>query len=59
MKRVLTLLFVLLLVCPVCFAGDKKSVSQSTSAENKIRKQNFDVCVQSGKSRSYCYYLYY
>ena len=27
--------------------------------ENKIRKQNFDLCVQSGKNRSYCYYLYY
>lgn len=37
----------------------KKPVSQSTSAENKIRKQNFDLCIASGKSRSYCYYLYY
>ena len=37
----------------------KKPVSQSTSLENKIRKQNFDLCITSGKSRSYCYYLYY
>lgn len=39
--------------------GGKKPVSQSTSLENKIRKQNFDLCIASGKSRSYCYYLYY
>lgn len=37
----------------------KKPVSQSTSLENKIRKQNFNLCISSGKSRAYCYYLYY
>lgn len=36
-----------------------KPPSQSTSKENKIRKQNFDLCVQSGRNRSNCYYLYY
>lgn len=44
---------------PVEAAETKKTVSQSTSAENKVRKQLFNQCVASGKSRSQCYYLYY
>lgn len=36
----------------------KKTVSQSTSKENKIRKQEFNQCLKYN-SRSYCYYLYY
>ena len=46
-------------VLPSESKDSKKPVSQSTSLENKIRKQNFDLCIASGKSRSYCYYLYY
>lgn len=46
-------------VLPSESKDSKKPVSQSTSLENKIRKQNFDLCMARGKSRSYCYYLYY
>ena len=46
-------------VLPSESKNSKKPVSQSTSLENKIRKQNFDLCIASSKSRSYCYYLYY
>ena len=46
-------------VLPSESKDNKKPVSQSTSLENKIRKQNFGLCIASGKSRSYCYYLFY
>lgn len=64
MKKYIVLLLVLILnfglLCHAQQKQDKpKPPSQSTSKENKIRKQNFDLCVQSGKNRSYCYYLYY
>lgn len=45
-----------------CFGAEtkdsKKSVSQSTSYENKIRRQQFNQCLKTN-TRSYCYYLYY
>ena len=45
-----------------CYGAEKKDtkkiVSQSTSKENKIRKQDFNQCLKYN-SRSYCYYLYY
>ena len=60
---IITALLVCCSISSVILASEtksgKKPVSQSTSLENKIRKQNFDLCIASGKSRSYCYYLYY
>lgn len=62
---VATLLVVFGLCTCACFGAEKqtstvkKPVSQSTSRENAIRKQQFNQCVQSGTSRSKCYYLYY
>lgn len=62
----LVIIIALLMCCSISsvmlaseIKNGKKPVSQSTSLENKIRKQNFDLCIASGKSRSYCYYLYY
>lgn len=56
------IVFLLMSFCSLAFGANKyktKSVSQSTSKENKIRKQNYDMCVMSGKNRSQCYYMYY
>ena len=49
------IVFLLMSFCSLAFGANKyktKSVSQSTSKENKIRKQNYDMCVMSGKNRS-------
>ena len=55
-----TILWILFMLSVItCFGYDKKPVSQSTSYENKIRKQMYDACIMSGKGRSYCYNLYY
>lgn len=64
MKKIIIFFLIIVynfgLLCHAQQKQDKpKPPSQSTSKENKIRKQNFDLCVQSGKNRSYCYYLYY
>lgn len=57
------LLIVSILCTCTCFGAEtkqvKKSVSQSTSKENKIRKQMYNACVQSGENRAKCYYLFY
>ena len=53
-------LWILFISTLACYSEEiKKTVSQSTSKENAIRKQQFTQCIKSGKSRSYCYYLYY
>lgn len=55
-----TILWVLFMLTVVtCMGAENKPVSQSTSHENKIRKQMYNACVASGKSTSYCYKLYY
>lgn len=36
----------------------KTKVEIKTSKDYKIQEQNFAMCVQSGKSRSVCQYLY-
>ena len=55
-----TILWVLFMLSIVsCLGAENKPVSQSTSYENKIRKQMYDSCVASGKGTSYCYRLYY
>lgn len=55
-----TILWVLFMFSVLTSLGaENKPVSQSTSYENKIRKQMYDSCVASGKGTSYCYRLYY
>lgn len=58
-----TLLIVFVLCTCACFGAEtnqiKKSVSQSTSKENKIRKQMYNTCVQQTGSTSRCYHIYY
>lgn len=55
-----TILWVLFMLSVVtCLGAENKPVSQSTSYENKIRKQMYNACVASGKGTSYCYGLYY
>lgn len=55
-----TILWVLfMLTVLTCMGAENKPVSQSTSYENKIRKQMYNSCVASGKGTSYCYNLYY
>lgn len=58
-----TLLIIFALCTCACFSAEtkqiKKTVSQSTSQENKIRKQMYNQCVQSGENRARCYYLFY
>lgn len=60
---IVTLITVYLLCTCACFGAEtkqiKKSVSQSTSKENKIRKQMYNTCVQQTGSTSRCYYIYY
>lgn len=57
------LLIIYLLFSCACFGAEtkqiKKSVSQSTSKENKTRKQMYNTCVQQTGSTSRCYYIYY
>lgn len=60
-----TLLIIFALCTCACFGTEKqtstvkKPVSQSTSQENRIRKQMYNTCVQQTGSTSKCYYLYY
>lgn len=58
-----TLLIIFALCTCTCFGSEtkqiKKTVSQSTSRENAIRKQMYNACVQSGENRAKCYYLFY
>ena len=55
-----TILWVLFMFTVItCIGAENKPVSQSTSYENKIRKQLYSACVASGKGTSYCYNLYY
>ncbi len=62
MKKFLILVLILFSI-NICYGAKntdvKKPVSQSTSKENAIRRQNFNMCIASGKPRSYCYYLFY
>lgn len=60
---VATLIIIFMLCTCTCFGAEtktvKKTVSQSTSRENFVRKQMYNACVQSGENRAKCYYLYY
>lgn len=66
----ITLLWIVFISCVVSCEGAEnkkdnknsnrnKSTSQMTSREIKIRNLQFKQCLQSGKNRSSCYYLYY
>lgn len=69
-KRIGLVIFIVATILWILFIGTilscygaekkntKKTVSQSTSKENKIRKQQFNQCLKYN-NRSYCYYLYY
>ena len=58
-----TLLWILFICSIIVFspsvnAKETNKPKQKTSKDYKIQEQNFAMCVQSGKSRSLCQYLY-
>lgn len=58
-----TLLWILFICSIIVFspsvnAKETNKPKQKTSKDYKIQEQNFAMCVQSGKSRSVCQYLY-
>ena len=42
-----------------CQGAENKKTSQMTSKELKIRKQNFQQCIDNGTPRAVCYRMYY
>lgn len=65
-SAVTTLLIVFVLCTCTCFGAEKqnttkvkKTVSQSTSRENAIRREMYNQYVKQTGSRSRAYYLYY
>ena len=58
-----TLLWILFICSIIVFspsanAKETNKPKQKTSKDYKIQEQNFAMCIQSGKSRSVCQYLY-
>lgn len=56
-----TLLICIIVLSPsIAHAKEVKQIKQTTktSKDYKIQEQNFNLCIQSGKTRSECQYLY-